>query len=267
MLAFFENLFGMKPQQLNGVLFSLLTNVVLAISIAIIGFWLTGIFKRFVIRMLKKSDTDPGLISFLGSFLSLSLKILVVISAITQLGIPMTSFLTLIGAAGIAIGMAISGTLSNFAGGIMILVLKPFKLGDEISAQGEQGVVSEIQIFNTYLTTADNKTVIFPNGPLANGTIVNYTKEKIRRIEWTFVVSHGNSFEKVQELLSSVLTADSRIQTKNAVIIGLDKITELGMHLVVRAWVKNPQYAATYFDVNAATYSAFEKAKIPFSKG
>lgn len=267
MLAFFENLFGMNPHELNGLLFSILTNLVLAIAIAIIGFWLTGIFKRFVIRMLKKSDTDPGLISFLGSFLSLSLKILVVISAITQLGIPMTSFLTLIGAAGIAIGMAISGTLSNFAGGIMILVLKPFKLGDEISAQGEQGVVSEIQIFNTYLTTPDNKTVIFPNGPLANGNIVNYTKEKVRRIEWTFVVSHGTSFEKVQEVLSSILTADSRVQAKNPVVIGLDKITDQGMHLVVRAWVKNPQYAATYFDVNAATYSAFEKSKIPFSKG
>ena len=267
MLVFFENMFGMKPHELNGILFSLLTNVVLAIGIAIVGFWLTGIFKRFVIRMLKKSDTDPGLVSFLGSFLSLSLKILVVISAITQLGIPMTSFLTLIGAAGIAIGMAISGTLSNFAGGIMILVLKPFKLGDEIQALGEHGVVNEIQIFNTYLTTSDNKTVIFPNGPLANGNIINFTKEKTRRVEWTFVVSHDAAFVRVETVLKSILANESRIQAKNPITIGLDKISEQGMQVIVRAWVNTPQFTSVYFDVNAATCVAFEKENIQFAKG
>lgn len=265
-MNFIENLFGMKPHQLNGVLFSLLSNVVLALVITVAGFWLTGVLTRFITRVLRKSETDPGLISFLGSFLSMALKIMVVISAITQLGIPMTSFLTLIGAAGIAVGMAISGTLSNFAGGIMILVLKPFKLGDEIKALGEQGRVTEIQIFNTYLTMADNRVVIFPNGPLANGNIVNFTREKSRRVEWTFILTHESSFELAQESIQQIFTKDNRIQTKPTPIIGLDQINEAGMHLKVRAWVKTSEFSNVYFDMNAAVLKEFEKNNIHFAK-
>ena len=164
-MHFIETLFDLKSGDFSKVIFSLLTNLILAIVIAVVGFWLTGVLTRLVNRILRKSDTDAGLISFLTSFLSMALKIMVVISAITQLGVEMTSFLTLLGAAGIAVGMAFYGTLSNFAGGIMILVLKPFKVGDDIMALGEQGVVSEIQIFNTYLKTADHKVLVFPNGP------------------------------------------------------------------------------------------------------
>lgn len=266
MIDVIENLFGMDPNYLNAVLFSLLTNIVFALIIAVAGFWLTGILTRFITRMLKKSETDPGLVSFLGSFLSMALKIMVVISAITQLGIPMTSFLTLIGAAGIAVGMAISGTLSNFAGGIMILVLKPFKLGDEINALGEQGRVSEIQIFNTFLTTPDNKVVIFPNGPLANGNIVNFTKEKTRRVEWTFLLSHDASFEFVKETITKFLSDDNRIQTKIPVVVGLDQITEQGMHIKVRAWVKTADFNQVYFDVNAKALVSFAQANIHFAK-
>ncbi|MEN9988695.1 MAG: hypothetical protein RLZZ585_1734 [Bacteroidota bacterium] len=266
MLDVIENLFGVDPNYLNAVIFSLLTNIVFALVIAVVGFWLTGILTRFITRVLKKSETDPGLVSFLGSFLSMALKIMVVISAITQLGIPMTSFLTLIGAAGIAVGMAISGTLSNFAGGIMILVLKPFKLGDEIKALGEQGRVSEIQIFNTFLTTPDNKVVIFPNGPLANGNIVNFTKEKTRRVEWTFVLSHDASFPEVKETILGFLSGDNRIQTKTPVVVGLDQITEQGMHIKVRAWVKTADFSQVYFDVNAQAAVSFAQANIQFAK-
>ncbi|MEY4288727.1 MAG: hypothetical protein RLZZ30_815 [Bacteroidota bacterium] len=265
-MNFIENLFGMKPHQLNGVLFELLTNVVMAIVIAVAGFWLTGVLTRFIVRMLRKSDTDAGLISFLSSFLSLALKIMVGISAVTQLGIQMTSFLTLIGAAGIAVGMAFSGTLSNFAGGIMILVLKPFKLGDEIKALGEQGKVSEIQIFNTYLTTADNKVVIFPNGPLANGNITNFTREKLRRVEWTFILTHDSSFDEVKNTIEKLLSEDVRIQTKTPPVIGLDQINEQGIHVKVRVWVKTAEYAQVYFDVNAAAMKTFSQHNIHFAK-
>jgi small conductance mechanosensitive channel len=234
--------------------------------IVIAGFWLTGVLTRFITRMLKKSETDPGLVSFLGSFLSMALKIMVVVSAITQLGIPMTSFLTLIGAAGIAVGMAISGTLSNFAGGIMILVLKPFKLGDEIKALGEQGRVSEIQIFNTYLTMPDNKVVIFPNGPLANGNIVNFTREKTRRVEWTFLFTHDTSFHEVRETILGFLSEEKRIIAKSPIVVGLDEITEQGMHVKVRAWVKTVDYVEVYFDVNASAAVSFAKANIQFAK-
>jgi small conductance mechanosensitive channel len=266
MIDAIEKLFGMEPHHLNAVIFSVLTNIVIALIIVVAGFWLTGVLTRFTTRILKKSETDPGLVSFLGSFLSMALKIMVVVSAITQLGIPMTSFLTLIGAAGIAVGMAISGTLSNFAGGIMILVLKPFKLGDEIKALGEQGRVSEIQIFNTYLTMPDNKVVIFPNGPLANGNIVNFTREKTRRLEWTFTLTHEASFPEVEETIKRFLLEDKRIITKSPVVVGLDQITEQGMHVKVRAWVKTADFAEVYFDVNASAVVSFSKADIHFAK-
>jgi small conductance mechanosensitive channel len=265
-MHFIETLFDLRTGDFSKVIFSLLTNVVLAIIIAIVGFWLTGVLTRLVNRILRKSETDPGLISFLTSFLSLALKIMVVISAITQLGVEMTSFLTLLGAAGIAVGMAFSGTLSNFAGGIMILVLKPFKVGDDIKALGDQGVVSEIQIFNTYLRTADNKTLIFPNGPLANGTIINYTKEKNRRIEWTFMLDHAANIGQIQEIITATLTADKRILSKPEPIVGVQQLTEVGLELKVRCWVKTTDYHTVFHQVQQAVIEALIAAQIQFAK-
>ncbi|MEN9699082.1 MAG: hypothetical protein RLZZ301_280 [Bacteroidota bacterium] len=261
-----EALFGLKDGDFSHAIFGILTNVVMAVVIAIVGFWLTGVLTRLVNRLLRKSDTDPGLVSFLTSFLSMALKIMVVISAITQLGVEMTSFLTLLGAAGIAVGMAFSGTLSNFAGGIMILVLKPFKVNDEIKALGEQGKVSEIQIFNTYLTTGDNKTVIFPNGPLANGSIINFTREKNRRIEWVFIFEQGANFDQIQALLSKTLLEDKRILSKPEVFIGIDHLNELGMHVKVRCWTKTADYGMAYFQVQAQLITALQNAAIAFAK-
>lgn len=265
-MHFIENLFDLQAGDFSKVLFSFLTNILLAIVIAVVGFWLTGVLTRLVHRVLRKSETDPGLVSFLTSFLSMALKIMVVITAITQLGVEMTSFLTLLGAAGIAIGMAFSGTLSNFAGGIMILVLKPFRVGDDIKALGEQGVVYEIQIFNTYLRTADNKTLIFPNGPLANGTIVNYTKEKTRRIEWSFTLEQNVKIKEVQTMISSVLSADKRIQTKPEPIVGVQQMTEAGLEIKVRCWVKTPDYGLVFHQGQQAVVEALISAEIPFAK-
>ncbi|MFM7007509.1 MAG: mechanosensitive ion channel family protein [Flavobacteriales bacterium] len=265
-MHFIEKLFDLQAGDFSKVLFSFLTNIVLAIVIAVVGFWLTGVLTRLVNRVLRKSDTDPGLVSFLTSFLSMALKIMVVISAITQLGVEMTSFLTLLGAAGIAIGMAFSGTLSNFAGGIMILVLKPFRVGDDIKALGEQGVVYEVQIFNTYLRTADNKTLIFPNGPLANGTIINYTKEKTRRIEWSFTLEQNVNVKEVQTMISSVLSADKRIQTKPEPLIGVQQMTEAGLEIRVRCWVKTPDYSLVFHQGQQAVVEAMLSAGIPFAK-
>jgi small conductance mechanosensitive channel len=224
------------------------------------------VLTRLVNRILRKSETDPGLISFLTSFLSMALKIMVVITSITQLGVEMTSFLTLLGAAGIAVGMAFSGTLSNFAGGIMILVLKPFKVGDDIKALGEQGVVSEIQIFNTYLRTADNKTLVYPNGPLANGTIINYTKEKNRRIEWTLIVDQASNIGQIQEIIERTLATDKRIQTKPEPMVGVQQLTEVGLELKVRCWVKNQDYGSVFHQGQQAMIEALRAAQIAFAK-
>jgi small conductance mechanosensitive channel len=265
-MHFIETLFDLKTGDFSKVIFSLLTNVIIAIIIAVVGFWLTGVLTRLVNRILRKSDTDAGLISFLTSFLSMSLKIMVVITAITQLGVEMTSFLTLLGAAGIAVGMAFSGTLSNFAGGIMILVLKPFKVGDDIKALGEQGVVSEIQIFNTYLKTPDNKILIFPNGPLANGTIVNYTKETTRRIEWTFLFDQTANIIQIQELVSATLLTEKRVLQKPQPIVGVQQLTEVGLEIKVRCWVKNPDYGLVFHSGQQAIIEALRSAAIPFAK-
>lgn len=265
-MHFIETLFDLKTGDFSKVIFSLLTNVIIAIIIAVVGFWLTGVLTRLVNRILRKSDTDAGLISFLTSFLSMSLKIMVVITAITQLGVEMTSFLTLLGAAGIAVGMAFSGTLSNFAGGIMILVLKPFKVGDDIKALGEQGVVSEIQIFNTYLKTPDNKILIFPNGPLANGTIVNYTKETTRRIEWTLLFDQAADIIQIQELVSTTLLTEKRVLQKPQPIIGVQQLTEVGLEIKVRCWVKNADYGLVFHSGQQAVIEALRSAAIPFAK-
>ncbi|NBX81138.1 MAG: hypothetical protein EBQ94_12315 [Flavobacteriales bacterium] len=191
-----ESVFGINYADFNQFLLKIGTQIVIAIVILVAGFWLTGLMTKGIRRIMMKSDTDPGLTSFLTSFISLASKILVVITAFTQLGIQMTSFITLLGAAGLAIGMAFSGTLSNFAGGVMILVLKPFKVGDMIVTQSAQGKVTEIQIFNTYLMTLDNKVVILPNGPVANGSITNFTKAEKRRVEWTFIWNMEQMFTK-----------------------------------------------------------------------
>jgi small conductance mechanosensitive channel len=265
-MHFIETLFDLKTGDFSKVIFGLLTNLLLAIVIAVVGFWLTGVLTRLVNRILRKSETDPGLISFLTSFLSMALKIMVSITAITQLGVEMTSFLTLLGAAGIAVGMAFSGTLSNFAGGIMILVLKPFKVGDDIEALGEQGVVSEIQIFNTYLKTADNKILVHPNGPLANGTIVNFTKEKTRRIEWTFVFEQSVQISQIQEVILASLATDKRILHKPEPLVGVQQLNASGLHMQVHCWVKTADYGTVFHQGQQVLIEALHAHALPFAK-
>lgn len=265
-MHFIDSLFELKSGDFGKIIFGFLTNIIVALIIAVVGFWLTGVLTRFVNRMLRKSDTDPGLISFLTSFLSLALKIMVAISAITQLGVEMTSFLTLLGAAGIAIGMAFSGTLSNFAGGIMILVLKPFKVGDEIQANGNQGVVSEIQIFNTYLRSADNKTLIFPNGPLANGTIINFTREKTRCVTWIFHFEQDIDLAGIQLLFTEVMNADKRILNKPESFVGVHQLTSSSLEVKVRCWVKTPDYTGVYHQAQQALIEAARNAGYTFAK-
>ena len=154
---------------------------------------------------MQKQNYDPALQSFLGSLIGMVLKVLVVISALGTLGIEMTSFVAILGAAGLAIGMALSGTLQNFAGGVMILIFKPFKVGDWIDAQGHSGTVNEIQIFNTILKSPDNKTIIIPNGGLSTGSMVNYSTEPRRRVDWTVGIGYGDDADKAKEVLLGML--------------------------------------------------------------
>ena len=238
----------------------------IAIGIFIVGFWLAKVISKTVVKLLNKRDTEPSLVSFLSSLTGAIIKVLVVITAITQLGVEMTSFVAILGAAGLAIGMAFSGTLSNFAGGVMILFFKPFKIGDFISVQGEEGFVDQVLIFNTILKTFDNKVIILANGAVANNTIVNYTKAEKRRVDWHFGIAYGDDLKVAKELLGKFIKEDQRILDEPAAFVGVGELGDSSVNLVVKAWVKTDDYWDVFFAMNERVYNEFGDAglNIPF---
>lgn len=263
-MQWLEDLFGIKYTDVNQWLVRMGTNLIISILILVIGFWLAKMLSKGLRRILRKSNTDEGLVTFATSFVSMVLKILVVVTSITQIGIEMTSFVAILGAAGLAIGMAFSGTLSNFAGGVMILVLKPFKVGDTIMTQGEQGEVKEIQIFNTYLYTTDNKVIILPNGPVANGNIINFTKADKRRVDWTFSIAYGDDFNVAKQLIERFVNEDKRILREPEPFIGIALLSASSVDLTVRVWVLTDDVRPVFFDMNQRVYAEFEKAGLHF---
>lgn len=240
--------------------------IAIAIAVLIIGFWIAKQLARGLERLLNSRDTDPGLTSFLKSLTSIGLKVLIIVSAITQLGVEMTSFVALLGAAGLAIGMAFSGTLSNFAGGVMILLFKPFKVGDFIQTQGEEGFVKEVLIFNTILTTFDNKVIILANGAVANNTIINYTKAEKRRVDWTFGIAYGDDLKAAKELFEKFMKEDERILQGENNFSTIGSLGDSSVNIAVRAWVKAEDYWDVFFDMNERAYTEFGAAglSIPF---
>lgn len=231
-----------------------------------LGLWLVGIVINLVKRMLAKSKVDPSLASFLSSLASILLKILVYITALGVLGVQMTSFIALLGAAGLAIGLALSGTLQNFAGGVMILFFKYFKVGDYIEAQGFSGTVREIQIFVSILTTPDNKTIIVPNGPLATGTLINYSAQSTRRVDWTFGIAYGDDVDAAYSVIRSLIAKDDRIMGDPEPFMAVSALADSSVNIVVRAWVKTDDYWPVHFRMNEEVYKAFATAglTIPF---
>ena len=236
------------------------------IVILILGLWIASMITGAVKKLMEKRGFEPALQSFLGSMLGITLKVLVVISALGTLGIEMTSFVAILGAAGLAVGMALSGTLQNFAGGVMILIFKPFKVGDFIEAQGHAGVVKEIQIFNTILKTGDNKTIIIPNGGLSTGSMVNYSTEPRRRVDWVVGIGYGDDADKAKEVILGMLNDDSRILKDPAPFIAVKELADSSVNFVVRGWVESADYWGVFFDLNERVYKEFDKhgLNIPF---
>lgn len=241
-----NTILGYKYVDLLHYLANIGLNIVLAIIILVLGFWLSNRIGKMVSQLMKRRRVDEGLTSFLASFAVIATKILVVLTAISQIGIAMTSFVTVLGAAGIAIGMAFSGTLSNFAGGILILVLKPFKLHDTISALLVTGEVTEIQIFNTYIKTPDNKTIILPNGPLINGTIINFTKEGRRRIDVIIPVKYGADLPTVMSNIQAVIHANPKILKDPSPAVYFSDFDVNSGKLNVSCWVETTDYSIVY---------------------
>lgn len=259
-----EELLGMDTGHLTAVLLDILIKIGVALVILIVGFWLAKMFSRGIVRLLERRGSDQSLIGFMRSLTSISVKILVVITAVTQLGVEMTSFVAILGAAGLAIGMAFSGTLSNFAGGVMILLFKPFRSGDFVDIQGHQGVVREVLIFNTILTTTDNKVIILANGSVANNTIINYTKEDKRRVDWTFGIAYGDDLKKAKTLLERFVREDARILQDEENFVALGALADSSVDMLVRAWVKTDDYWPVFFAMNERVYQEFEEEGLTF---
>lgn len=242
------------------------TKIIMAIILWFIGLWLVKLISRAFDRILKKSKTDISLRPFLNGIVNISLKILLGISIFSTLGIKMTSFVAILGAGGLSIGMALSGTMQNFAGGVMILIFKPFKVGDVIDAQGYFGSVSEIQIFNTILKTPDNKTIIIPNGGLSTSSMTNFSTEEKRRVDWTVGVAYGTDLDKAKEILIKLCENDNRILKNPEIFIAVAELADSSVNFALRVWVKASDYWGVFFDMNENIYKAFEKEgiNIPF---
>ena len=261
-----EKLFGYSYQDINQILIKIGTNILIAVIIFVVGFWLAKMASRTVRKILTKSKTDEGLITFLTSLTSITLKALVIVTGINQLGIEMTSFVAILGAAGLAIGMAFSGTLSNFAGGVMILAFKPFKVGDTIKALNEIGTVKEILIFNTYLHTSDNKVVILPNGPVANGQVINYTREDERRVDVVFRLNNGTNLDEVKVIIESFIKSEERIFLEPNPVIGVTLVTHESIDLSVNVWAKTEDNSIVLHAMNEFVYRKFQEKNINDSK-
>lgn len=237
-----------------------------AILVWIVGGWVIKGLVRTFTKMLDKSKTDESLKPFLKSIISAALKVMLVISVLTMLGIEMTSFVALLGAAGLAIGMALSGTLQNFAGGVVILVIKPFKVGDVIETQGYIGTVKGIQIFHTSLTTPDNKTIVLPNGSLSSASLTNYSTEENRRVDWTFGIGYGDNIDQAKAILHNLCLEDERILDEPAPFVAVSALGDNSVNFTVRAWVKASDLWAVFFEMNEKVYNEFNKEglNIPF---
>ncbi len=237
-----------------------------AVVLLIIGLWLAGRIGRLLYLSMEKRKIDHSLSNFLKTVVSSLLKILVIISIMTYAGLPMTSFIAILAAAGLAIGLALSGTLQNFAGGVLILIIKPFKVGDFIEAQGYMGTVMDIQIFNTILQTPDNIVIIIPNGGLSTGAVTNYSARDTRRAQWVFGIAYGDSFQKAQKILKRILVEDPRVLKDPEPMIFLSELNDSSVDITVRAWAKSGDFWPMSFDIHEKVYDAFNKEgiNIPF---
>lgn len=239
-------------------------HILIATIIFIVGKLLISLINRLVAKMLNRRHIDPSVQTFLRSLIKILLTLLLIVSVIGALGINTTSFAALLASAGVAIGMALSGNLQNFAGGLVILLFKPYRVGDWIEAQGVQGAVKEIQIFHTVLTMIDNKVVYIPNGSMSTAVVINYTRHETRRLEWTVGIDYGEDVSRAQKAIEKVLGSDSRILPDPAPFVAVTALADSSVNLVVRAWVKSADYWPVYHETLRKIYDTFNAENINF---
>ncbi|WP_246597115.1 mechanosensitive ion channel family protein [Pontibacter aydingkolensis] len=259
-----ENMFDIEKYR--GVLVDFVVlygmKLIVAIFILAIGTWVIRRLNRFLNNMMVRKNVDPSLRPFLGSIIGVLLWVSLIVVVISQIGVEMTSFIAILGSAGLAIGLALQGSLSNFAGGVLILTIKPFRVGDFIDAQGQSGTVHIINIFNTVLKTGDNKTIYLPNGPLASSVVVNYSVENTRRVELLFTISVNNDIGKVRQLIQQLINDDSRVLPEPEPAIVVTNFAEHAITISTRVWCNRTDYWPLFWDMTEKAKAAFETNNI-----
>ena len=248
------------------LIWAALPNLILAIFIFIIGLWLIKVINKMVRKFFVKHDYDPSLESFLQSLISIGLKITLFVLVITQLGVQSSSLVAIIGAAGLAIGLALQGSLANFAGGLLILIFKPFKVGDFIAAQGVDGTVKEISIFTTKLSTFGNQIVIVPNGQLSNNNITNYNAQDTRRDKISIGIGYSSDLKKAKDVLLKICADNETIFKDPAPVVYVDELADSSVNLTLRFWANNADFWEAHFFVMEQTKLRFDEEgiEIPF---
>jgi len=240
--------------------------LIAAIVIFVIGKLLAKVLSRALGRAMQRADTDEMLVKFVVNIAYAALLAFVILAALAQLGIQTTSFIAILGAAGLAIGLALQGSLSNFAAGVMLIIFRPFKVGDFIEAGGTSGVVEEILIFSTKMKSPDNKQLYVPNGAILSGTIVNYSAKEQRRVDMVFGCGYGDDVRQAKALLEKIVTDNPLVLTDPAPTIGVLELGDNSVNFAVRPWVNTPDYWDAYFQINQAVKQGFDEAgiSIPF---
>ncbi|MBQ3709774.1 MAG: mechanosensitive ion channel [Bacteroidales bacterium] len=252
------------PQLVRQYLIPFGIKLLVALLVLIIGRWLIKIAKRWMANGIMSRKGDPTLHKFLSNLLSVILNFILIIFIISILGVNTSSLVALLASAGLAIGMALSGTLQNFAGGVIIMLFRPFKVGDFIAAQGQEGVVKEIQIFNTIVLTTDNKVIHIPNGILSTGVMTIFTKEETRRVDWTVSISYGDDYDVAKAVLLRLCKEDSRILTDPEPFIEIAELNNSSVDLKMRVWVKSADYWPVFFGMNEKIYKTLPKEGLHF---
>ena len=236
--------------------------IIAAIIIWVIGTWVIKKLLNSTKKLMEARGYDESLKKFLVNFLGWVLKILLILAILSKLGVETTSFAAILAAAGLAVGMALQGSLGNFAGGVLLMIFKPFKIGDLIEAQGEIGVVKEIEIFTTKLIGLSNKEIIIPNGALSNGNIINYTTEGTRRVDLVFGVGYDSDIKKTKEVLMKVITDNPKVLKEPAPTVNVLELADSSVNFAVRPWCKTEDYWTVYFETMENTKEALDAAGI-----
>ena len=239
-------------------------SILVAIIIYVVGRFIIRMVNKIVAKVLVKRNVDLTIQSFVKSFVNVLLTTLLIVAVVNALGVDTTSFAALLASVGLAAGMALSGNLQNLAGGILLLLFRPFRVGDYITAQGESGTVKEIQILHTIIVTVDNRDVILPNGALSSGNMTNFSKEPLRRVDLTIGVEYGQDIDRVREVLQKLFAADTRILQEPAPFVALGALSSSSVDITIRLWVKSEDYWGVFFDTNETIYKTFNKEGINF---